>query len=216
MRLPDILGVLGALVVGGALTVLLLANALGEPPALPSPVPPTIPQLPTPATTGSVPPSAGPSLEPSPVEPDEGVAIGQRAPDFKITLIDGSLLNTADFRGQPMWINFMATWCPQCADELPMMERYERALRDKMTVLAVDVGEDQPTVSAFLRQLDADLTVGLDRDGSVQAEWGAYALPVHFWLDGDGIVRAIVFGGAPREVFIQAITEVVPEFSAPE
>lgn len=214
MRLPDFLGVLGALVVGGLLTVILLASALGGPATLPTRVPPTIPALPTPTGQPSV-PSAVPSRTPiGSLEPEVGTAIGQRAPSIELTLTDGSLMNTADFAGQPMWINFMATWCPQCADELPMMERFQARLAGQMTILVVDVGEDRRTVNSFMRLLDIDLTVGLDQDGSVQSEWGAYAVPIHFWLDGDGIVREIVYGGAPEEVFIQAITAVVPEFSA--
>lgn len=215
MRLPDVLGVLGALVVGGLLTVLLLASALGEPPALPTPVPPTIPPLPTPTrdalTTATPEATDGPQGTPSPVE---GVGIGQRAPTIEVTLLDGSVMNTADWAGQPLWVNFMATWCPQCIDELPMMERYNRQLEGAMTILVVDVGEDRRTVSEFMEQVEFELPVGVDPEGRVQAQWGAYALPIHFWMDGNGIVREVVYGGAPPEIFIQAITAVVPEFSA--
>lgn len=212
MRLPDIIGVLGALIVGGLLTVLLLASAIGAPPALPTPVAPTVPPLPTPTTSPAL-PSALPTVNPS-ASAGPGVGIGQKAPTIQLTLTDGSLMDTSDFAGQPMWINFMATWCPQCADEMPMMERFQGQLRDQMTILVVDVGEERPTVRQFMRALDVDLTVGLDPDGVIQGQWGAYALPIHFWLDEEGIVRQIVYGGAPREIFIQAITAVVPEFSA--
>ena len=207
------MGMLAALVVGGLLTVVLLASALGPTAALPTPLPPTVPPLPTatPGPTATLAPSAGPT---SSAAPGVGTAIGQLAPAIELTLTDGSLMNTADFAGQPLWVNFMATWCPQCQDELPMMERFQRQLEGQMTVLVVDVGEDRHTVRDFMKALDVDLTVGLDQDGSIQAAWGAYALPIHFWLDAEGIVRQVVYGGAPEEIFIQAITVVVPEFSA--
>lgn len=214
MRRPDLIGVLGALVVGGLLTVLLLASAIGQLPALPTPVPPTIPPLPT-RSGNPLGPSALPSGTPfASGSVGTGVAIGQKAPSFRLTLADGSLMNTADFAGQPLWINFMATWCPQCETELPMMEKFEGDLAGQMTVLVIDTGEDRATVRQFLRDLDVDLTVGLDPDGTLMRQWGAYGLPVHYMLDADGIVQQIVYGGAPREVFIQAITAVVPEFSA--
>jgi thiol-disulfide isomerase/thioredoxin len=216
MRRPDVIGVLGALVVGGLLTVVLLASAIGQIPALPTPVPPTIPPLHTPSGN-PLEPSALPTATPfASGTVGTGVALGQRAPSIRLTLSDGSLMDTADFAGQPLWINFMATWCPQCATELPMMERFESDLTDQMTVLVVDTGEDRQTVRQFMRDLDVDLTVGLDPDGAIQREWGAYGLPVHFMLDAEGIVREIIYGGAPREIFIQAITTVVPEFSAEE
>ncbi len=217
MRLPDVLGVLGALVVGSLLTVLLLATALGEQPALPTPVPPTMPPLPTP--TANVSATATPVASASPGgsgAPIEGTSIGQRAPAIEVLLTDGSVMNTADFAGAPLWINFMATWCPQCVDELPMMERYQIQLEGEMTIMVIDVGEDRDAVDSFMRALDVSLPVGVDEDGSIQRQWGAYALPMHFWLDADGIVREIVFGGAPPEIFIQAITAVVPDFSADE
>lgn len=214
MRLPDYLGVVGALVVGGLLTVLLLASTVGTPTALPTRAPQTIPPLPTPTGNGSL-PSPLPSGTPfESAQPGTGTAIGQVAPEIRVTLTDGSLMDTADFAGQPMWITFMATWCPQCHDELPMMARFESQLADKMTLLVIDVGEDRRTVRTFMNGLDVDLTVGLDQDGAIQAQWGANALPIHFWLDGDGVVRQIVYGGAPEEVFLQAITAVVPDFSA--
>jgi thiol-disulfide isomerase/thioredoxin len=212
MRLPDVLGVLGALVVGGLLTLLLFASALGEQPALPTPALPTLPPLPTFAASTAA-PSTAPSQPASPTV-STGVAIGQRAPSIEVTLLDGSVMNTEDFAGQPLWINFMATWCPQCRDELPMMRRYERQLDGQMMLLVIDVGEDSETVRAFMRELEVDLTTGVDEDGRVQAEWGAYALPVHFWLDAEGIVREVVYGGAPPEIFVEAITAVVPEFVA--
>lgn len=216
MRLPDYLGVVGALVVGGLLTVLLLVSTLGTPSALPTRAPQTVPPLPTPTGSGSL-PSVVPSVTPvGSLEPGTGTAIGQVAPNIRVTLTDGSLMDTADFGGQPMWITFMATWCPQCTDELPMMERFGAQLTDKMTLLVIDVGEDRSKVRSFMDGLNVDLTVGLDEDGAIQAQWGANALPIHFWLDGDGVVRQIVYGGAPEQIFIQAITAVVPEFSAEE
>jgi thiol-disulfide isomerase/thioredoxin len=214
MRLPDYLGVIGALIVGGVLTVLLLASTLGTPAPLPTRPAIAIPPLPTQSGNGSL-PSALPTGTPNgPAGSRIGTAIGQIAPNIRVTLTDGSLMDTADFGGLPIWINFMATWCPQCATELPMMDRFERQLKDQMTVLVIDVGEDRSVVRDFMRAIEVDLTVGLDHDASIQAQWGANALPVHYLLDADGVVRQIVYGGAPEETFIQAVTVLVPEFSA--
>jgi thiol-disulfide isomerase/thioredoxin len=205
MRLPDYFGVIGALIVGGVLTVLLLASTLGTPGSLPTRPAITIPPLPTQSGNSSL-PSALPTGNP--------IGIGQVAPNIRVTLTDGSLMDTADFGDLPMWINFMATWCPQCSAELPMMQRFEKDLTDQMTLLVIDVGEDRSVVRDFMRGLDVRLTVGLDQDGSIQDQWAANALPVHYMLDADGVVRQIVYGGAPEETFIQAVTVLVPEFSA--
>jgi thiol-disulfide isomerase/thioredoxin len=215
MRLPDILGVFGALVVGGVLTVLLLASAVSAPPALPTPVPPTIPPLPTPTAVAQ--PTDRPTLEPgASATPGHIVPIGAPAPRLQVTLTDGSLLDSADYSGQPLWINFMATWTPQSATELPLMKRYQKDLDGQLLVVVVDVGESRDTVRQFMRQLDVELPVGVDQDAGAQATWGAYALPVHVFIDADGIVRQVIYGGASAAVWDEAIALIVPDFVPPE
>lgn len=212
MRRPDVIGVVAALVVGGLLTVILLASALAAPPTLPSPPPPSILPLPTgtPFAARTLVPTTAPGETPGPV-----VAIGQPAPRLQLTLTDGSFFDTADYAGQPLWVNFMATWCPQCIDELPLMERYQRDYQNQMTIFAVDVGEDRQTVNQFMRQLNFDLPVGVDEDGAAQAAWGTYALPVHVFIDAEGIVQAIVYGSAPLEIWDASIALIVPDFVPP-
>jgi len=212
MRLSDVVGVVAALVVGGILTVLLLASAVAAPPALPSPVPPSIPPLPTatPAAGATFAPTMEPGATSRPM-----VGIGQPAPPLQVTLTDGSLLDTADFANEPLWINFMATWCPQCQDELPLMERYQSDYGDAMSIIVVDTGEERQHVRDFMEALDFDLPVGVDEDGTAQAAWGAYALPVHVFIDGSGVVQEIVYGGAPLEVWDQALGLIVPDFVPP-
>jgi cytochrome c biogenesis protein CcmG/thiol:disulfide interchange protein DsbE len=215
MRLSDVIGILGALAVGGLLLVLLLTSAVGPAPVFSTPSPPTIPPLPTEVAVAS--PSPTPTATETPPvsgSPEVGVAIGQRAPALEVTLTDGSVMNTTDFAGQPLWINFMATWCPQCIDELPMMEQYHADLGDQLTMLVVDVGEDRRTVNSFMKSLSFDLPVGVDQDSTVQAAWGAFALPIHFFIDSNGIVQQVVYGGAPPEVFDQAVGDILPEAPA--
>jgi thiol-disulfide isomerase/thioredoxin len=208
MRLPDYLGVLGALIVGGVLIVVLLAGSLGTAPALPTRPPVSIPPLPTSSGNDSL-----PSTLPT-GNPIGALAIGQPVPGLRVTLTDGSLMDTADFSGLPMWINFMATWCPQCQTELPMMQTYSKDLKNQMTILVVDVGEDRSTVKDFMSGLNIGLTVGVDPDGTAQQQWDANALPVHYFIDENGILQQIVYGGAPQQTFLEAITNLVPDFSA--
>jgi len=143
------------------------------------------------------------------------VAIGQPAPPLQVTLTDGSLLDLADYAGQPMWINFMATWTPQATTELPLMDRYQRDFEGQLNIFAIDVGEDRQTVRQFMQQLDVDLPAGVDEDGLAQAAWGTYALPVHVFIDELGVVQEIVYGGAPVDVWDEAIALIVPDFVGP-
>jgi thiol-disulfide isomerase/thioredoxin len=224
MRTPVILGFFVALLAGIVAIAVIVAGIADRPPVVP-----TLPPFATPIalTTPSPTPSAVPTPTPTSPGPTTsssggptaaiGTAIGQQAPDFVLPHIAGGEISTADSRGKPLWVNFMATWCPQCQDELPMMMSMSFDVGDAMDVIVVDVGEDPQAVSDFLVGLGVDLPVALDTDGAVQRQWAANALPVHFWLDGNGIVQEIVYGGAPRDVFEAAIKKVVPDakFSEP-
>lgn len=137
--------------------------------------------------------------------------MGEVAPRIELAALGGGTLDTAEFAGRPMWVNFMATWCPQCVGDLPMMELMHEQLGDELTMLLVDVGEDEELVAPFIDSLGVSLPVGLDRDGQSQRDWGAWALPIHFWVDEDGVIRSILFGGAPRDVFVESVRSVVPD-----
>jgi cytochrome c biogenesis protein CcmG, thiol:disulfide interchange protein DsbE len=212
MRLPDILGVVAALVVGAILTVLLLASAVAAPPTLPSPVPPSIPPLPTPTAVAE--PTFVATPEPGQT-PGPIVTVGEHAPPLSVTLTDGSLFDISDYVGQPLWINFMATWNPQSRTELPLMTRYQNDYDTHMTILVVDVGEDRQTVNQYMKQLNFELPVGVDETSAAQGAWGTFALPVHVFIDADGVVQSIVYGGAPLEVWDQALSLIVPDFVPP-
>ncbi|HUG48216.1 MAG TPA: TlpA disulfide reductase family protein [Candidatus Limnocylindria bacterium] len=221
MRSPIIIGAVAALAVGSLLLVILLGSAVGAPPRLPSPTMPSPPPiaLPSPTMTDSPQPTASPgtpsppagspdgSFEPPPL----GVGLGEQAPIVRLPTLDGGTLDTSEYAGRPLWINFMATWCPQCIDELPMMELMQEQLGESMTLLLVDVGEDDELVQDFVDGLGVTLPVGLDRQAETQTEWGAWVLPMHFWIDSDGVVRSVLFGGAPRSVFIESILNLVPD-----
>lgn len=216
MRVPVILGFLFALLVGTTAIAVVMAGIANQPPIVRTLQPTTTPvAMATPQPTDTPTPTETPTeATPTPsggATFEVGTAIGQRAPDFVLPHVAGGEISLAASSGKPVWVNFMATWCPPCIDELPMMQRMRLDLGDSIDFIVVDVGEDQETVSDFLISLGVDLPVGLDQNSSVQRQWGAFALPVHFWLDGDGIVRQFVFGGAPRDVFEEAVRTVVPD-----
>jgi thiol-disulfide isomerase/thioredoxin len=216
MRSPILLAALAALAVGIVAIGLFLGAVLVQPAAVPNPGRPTAPPIETesPVASGRPTPAAsspaGPNRSPAGfTQPPEGVGIGQRAPRIELPQLGGGTLDTGAIEG-PLWINFMGSYCPPCRDELPMMESMQAQLGDELTIVLVDVGEDRETVAAFVESLNVDLPTGIDQDRTVQQAW-ASALPVHFWLDADGVVQAVLFGGAPRDLFISSIRAVLPD-----
>jgi thiol-disulfide isomerase/thioredoxin len=219
MRSPVLIGALMALAVG-VLAIGGLVALASQPPITPAPTSP-----PPGSSLGLYTPSPSPSASASPTtsggpSAQIGPQVGMIAPRIVLPHIAGGSLDTGTVTeaGTPLWINFMATWCPPCRDELPMMERIDLDLGDDpeteadlLEVVLVDVGEDEETVLQFLISIGVDLPTALDRDGAVQREWGALILPVHFFVDADGVVQEVVFGGAPEEVFLEAVRKIVPE-----
>ncbi|HWH25010.1 MAG TPA: TlpA disulfide reductase family protein, partial [Candidatus Limnocylindria bacterium] len=146
--------------------------------------------------------------------PTAGLGLGMRAPTLTLPALGGGTIDTAAYAGTPLWVTFMATWCPSCIDELPMMDGLQARLGDDLAIVLVDVREDEELVASFINSLDVELPVALDRDGAVQAEWG-YVLPTHYFIDADGILREVIFGGAPPPVFLDAVRLVAPEADLP-
>ena len=137
--------------------------------------------------------------------------VGEPAPLLSVVQLGGGRVDLANLKGTPVWINFMQTTCPPCIDEFPLMNgfavRYEKA---GLVVVAVDVREDEGTVASFVRSLNAQFPIGLDTDGSAARAWEAVALPVHFWVDRDGIIRAGALGGIGPDVMAQNLETILP------
>ncbi len=168
-----------------------------------SPTVTSSPAAPPPSATGA-PPSASASG-------DAAFGIGDPAPALQVTTLDGETIDLAELRGWPVWVNFMATWCPPCGDELPLMNGFATRYADTgLVVLAVDVQEERSAVAAFMESLGVTFPVGLDPNGTAQATWGAYALPIHFWVDASGIVRDGALGGIGPDVMAAGLRTILP------
>ncbi|HEY3333639.1 MAG TPA: TlpA disulfide reductase family protein [Candidatus Limnocylindrales bacterium] len=215
----------GKAAIGGGLVLGLLVGAgivAGVVLLTPGPVAPTRAPIaeagaspaPTVAPPASPSPSsspAGPSASPSATPGAEAFGIGAAAPPLALPRLGGSEITLSALKGTPAWIYFMATWCPSCRDELPLMNGYAARYADAgLVILAIDVKEDEAVVDAFVREMQVTFPVGLDASGTAQADWGAYALPVHFWVDADGIVRDGALGGIGADVMAKGLQAILP------
>jgi thiol-disulfide isomerase/thioredoxin len=137
--------------------------------------------------------------------------IGEPAPALAVEQVGGGTIDLAVLRGKPVWVTFMGTYCPACYDEFPLMNRFAAAHEDDdLVVVAVDVSEEEGVVASFAQQLGAIFPMGLDGDGSVAQRWEAVALPVHFWIDRDGIIRDGALGGIGPDVMARGLRAIMP------
>ena len=226
-----VLAIVAGLVVGLAVGGGILAAVILAGPA-PSPSIPTVTPIPTAATQSPSPSTASSSASASPSGSDSASAnpspssstatspsstaagafhVGKPAPALKLPQLGGGEMDLANLRGKPVWVNFMGTYCPPCRDELPLMSGFLARYGEQtgLVVLLVDVKEDEGTVAPFLDSLNVAFPVGLD-GGTAQAAWQAFALPEHFWIDKDGIVRYGALGGIGPDVMVQGLKTILP------
>jgi peroxiredoxin len=117
--------------------------------------------------------------------------VGRRAPDFTLPDLGGTPVRLADFQGKrAVLINFWATWCPPCREEMPTLERVARELRETLQVLGVSIDTVAPaTVRAFVRELGVSFPILLDPTLTVATRYRVRGLPTSFVVDREGIVR---------------------------
>jgi thiol-disulfide isomerase/thioredoxin len=112
------------------------------------------------------------------------------APVLALPGVDGRVHRLADYRGKVVLVNFWASWCGPCREEMPSLERLRRSLRgDPFVVLTVNEGESAQTVREFAKETRLGTVLLLDRDGGAARAWGARALPSSFVVGPDGRIH---------------------------
>jgi len=121
---------------------------------------------------------------------------GGATPALELAALDGSAQRLEDYRGRVVLVNFWATWCAPCLEEMPSIERLRRSLdARRFAVLAVNVGEGPAKAGAFAEKMQlGGFNILLDRDIKTSRAWGARVLPATFIVDPSGKVRYSYYG----------------------
>jgi thiol-disulfide isomerase/thioredoxin len=138
------------------------------------------------------------------------------APDFTLESLSGKRLSLKDLRGKVVFLNFWATWCVPCRDEMPLMEALHREFKNQgLAVVAVNFREDKEAVRRFFDELGLSFDPMLDVDGEVSEQYGAFSLPLTYLIDRDGrfVGKAVgirPWDGADAKAFIRELLERKP------
>ncbi|MBI3375833.1 MAG: TlpA family protein disulfide reductase [Betaproteobacteria bacterium] len=115
---------------------------------------------------------------------------GGPTPALALEDLHGRPVRLEGFKGKVVLVNFWATWCEPCRDEMPSIQRLRQELDGKaFEVVAVNVAEPRSRVEAFLERTKLDLPVLLDHSGDAARGWRARILPATFIVGPDGSIR---------------------------
>jgi peroxiredoxin len=126
---------------------------------------------------------------------DVGVQEGKLAPDFLLGTLDGSEVRLSALRGQPVVLNFWATWCAPCRQEIPqLVAAYDRFSQDGLLVLGVNMQEGRSIAGRYAEDFGIKFPIPIDVDGEVGDEYRLLGLPMTYFIDRGGMVRSVFTG----------------------
>ncbi|MED1864763.1 redoxin domain-containing protein [Fictibacillus nanhaiensis] len=125
-------------------------------------------------------------------EENTGLKRGSTAPNFSLKTLDGKQVDLKDYRGKKIILNFWATWCPPCREEMPEMEKfYKDYKKQDVEILAVNLEYSETNtekVSKFVQEYKLSFPIPLDEKNTIGKQYRAVSIPTSYFIDENGIV----------------------------
>lgn len=147
----------------------------------------------------------------SPPAPVVSENVGEPAPDFALPTLAGDTLRLSELRGQTVVLNFWATWCGPCVEEMPELQALHDDLHEQgLTVVGVSLDDAGPdAVRAFVDEMGITYPIALAADDVDQVYGGVYALPTTYLIDADGRIARRILGIVPFDDVRPLLDEMV-------
>lgn len=141
----------------------------------------------------------------------EKVEAGQQAPDFKLTdMQTGQEFKLSEKHGKGVLVNFWATYCEPCKQEMPLFEEASHTYENNdVIVAAINVDESSVVIDRFLEKYNLSLPI-LQDNGQVMEVYGVDALPATFFISADGTISRTIYGPLETKQLEQYLNEIVP------
>ena len=122
------------------------------------------------------------------------VVVGDSAPDFSITADSGRAVTPANFGGKLLVLNFWATWCPPCIEELPSLNEFQQRYANAgVVVLGVSIDTDEKAYRSFLARAHVTFLTARDPERKISGDYGTIKVPETYIIDSSGkVVRKII------------------------
>jgi len=154
------------------------------------------------------------ALAATPALATQGALDGQQAPDFALQNLDGENMRLSEYRGEVVMINFWATWCGPCRQEMPLLdELYDRYERVGFQLLGVNIDDDPRRAMEMADELGISFPVLFDDRKEVSELYRVEAMPVTVILDREGVVRYTHYGYKPgyEEYYLDQVRTLLRE-----
>lgn len=135
-------------------------------------------------------------------------AVGEAAPQFTATTLDGDEFDLADLGGEPAWLVFNATWCSNCRAEIPDIQETYDALGEQVQILSVYVSDSPTAVIDYSKKLDLTFPQVIDSNNQIAALYRVMGLPTHYFIAGDGTVNQVRVGTLSKAQINEALAQV--------
>jgi thiol-disulfide isomerase/thioredoxin len=130
---------------------------------------------------------------------------GVMAPDFVLTRADGTTLQRSEYRGRAVFLNFWATWCVFCLEEMPDLQRIADEFDGRLVVIGVNNGESVATGDEFVRDMAIDYEIVYDPQRSVVSGYRVRAMPTSYFIGADGRIVAAHFGFMTYDMMLERV-----------
>lgn len=138
-----------------------------------------------------------------------------KAPDFTVQLANGDTFTLSEQEGKVVLLNFWATWCSPCVEEMPALQKIHEEYGDQVKVVAVDCGEEKEVVDSFLGEKDYTFSVGYDEKNEISGKYPSNGIPYTLIIGKDGTVTKTFTGsyGAEEQykLYRNALKEAVSQ-----
>jgi cytochrome c biogenesis protein CcmG, thiol:disulfide interchange protein DsbE len=143
-----------------------------------------------------------------PVAPSSAPLVGAAALPFDLKTLEGKAAGLETFRGKPLVINFFASWCDPCRDEMPQINDLATNAAGNYQVLGIAVEDSRAAVSEYAKEAKLVFPIALDLNSTVKRSYRIFGPPATFFVDGQGVIRDIVMGPITSDRVKEAMKKV--------
>lgn len=137
-------------------------------------------------------------------------AVSLKASEFQLKTLDNEIISLSDLRGKKLFINFWATWCPPCKEEMPHMNDYYEKYAEKhnVDILAINITNQEFSkndIEKFAKDYEIKFPILLDEKGTVSMDYEILMIPTSFIVDEEGRVVEKIVGPVTKDILLQKL-----------